>query len=426
MTAARSASTSIVNFRLAHSLLDQAVVSLQNFGTIVLIGRVCGAEELGIYVVCFTTILLATASCESLVIAPYMVLAGSRRPHDERTYLGSVVAHQIVLALLFSLALGVSAVLVGASDGATHFTIPLLMLAIALPAILVRELARRYSMAELRAQNAVVVDVAAAALQLAGLLGLATAGLLDVTTALGAIAAANIVSILPWWLAEQPRFRLSLSAVLADFRRNVLLGIWNLCALLTFIVLLYGTPWALTVLGSQAAVGIFGAAHSLAMVTNPLTQGIANNLMPACAITWREGGFARTRPLVERYTLVLVGSLAVVGAPIALFGDFLLSLLFGQGFAGHGGLIAILTLAAVVRAGAMAGYIGLWAAGRSDINAGINVLGLLTLFASFTMLYPQAGLLGAGLAALSADILSAALRFNAFYRPRAAGGAKAD
>lgn len=409
-------STSIVNSRLVHTLLDQAVVSLQNFGTVVLIGRFCGAEQLGIYVVCFTTILLASAACESLVIAPYMVQTRSKGTHNERTYLGSVVAHQIVLALLCSLALTASALLADAFDRALQFTAPLLMLAIALPAILIRELSRRYSMAKLRAQNALVVDVAAAVMQMAGLLGLAATEQLDATTALGALAAANIASIVPWWLAEQPRFRLTLRAIHADFQRNVSLGMWNLCALLTFIVLLYGVPWTLTALGDQLAVGVFGAAHSLVMMTNPLTQGIANNLMPVCANTWRDGSFACTRPLVQRYSLLLFGALAVASAPLILLGDFFLSFLFGEGFAGHGALVAVLTLAAIVRAGAMASYIALWAAGGSATNAGINVIALLTLFASFTMLYPRAGLLGAGVAVLSADTVAAALRFNAFYR----------
>lgn len=42
------------------SLLDQAVVSGTSFITTLLIGRICGAEELGIYSLAFTLIVLGT------------------------------------------------------------------------------------------------------------------------------------------------------------------------------------------------------------------------------------------------------------------------------------------------------------------------------------------------------------------------------
>ena len=64
-------------------MVDQGVVSAARFVTNVVIGRACGKEELGLYALGFSVLLLVVCAQESLVTTPYTVfgnrLRGRRR-----------------------------------------------------------------------------------------------------------------------------------------------------------------------------------------------------------------------------------------------------------------------------------------------------------------------------------------------------------
>lgn len=400
---------------LAITLADQAVVSMLNFLTMLVIGRVCGSADLGIYAVCFTIVALASAACESLVIAPYMALSKNLTADRKRVYNGSIVLHQLLLAFALSAAL-IVAVTIFSTLKAGAFQKPLLLVAMILPAILARELARRYSMAEFAPQNALVVDLVAAVLQLTCILALAANSLLSVSSALLTIGFANLVSLVAWWARESFPMQIVLRAVREDFVKNRRLGVGNLAALATFLGQLYLAPWLLAFTADAGAVGVFAACHAIVMVTNPLTQGIANSLMPRSAVAWSKGGGSEMRLLVERYSVLHGLAMALLCVPLAFAGNAILSGLFGSGFSGHGTVVTVLAIAATVRAIAMSAYIGLWAVGRSYVNAAVNVTGLGFLLIALPPLFSAAGLQGAAIAVLLADGFSAIARFVLFYR----------
>jgi O-antigen/teichoic acid export membrane protein len=406
---------SMIKSGLAVTLADQAVVSALNFITTLVIGRICGSAELGIYAVCFTIIVLSSAACESLVIAPYMALSKNMSADSKRIYLGSIVSHQLLLAIALSAGLIVAVTIFGSFE-ASGLQNPLLLLAVILPAILARELARRYSMAEFTPQDALVIDLAAAVLQLACILTLAASAWLTVPSALLAIGFANLVSLIPWRMGKKFPMKVAIRAVRDDFARNYKLGVGNLAALATFLGQLYLAPWLLVLIADAAAVGLFAACHALVMVTNPLTQGIANSLMPRSVIAWSHGDGAQIRSLVERYSALLGVAMALLCLPLVLFGNAILSSLFGDGFDGQGTIVGVLAIAAMVRAVAMSAYIGLWAVGRSHVNAAVNVAGLIFLVLALPQLFPAFGLQGAAIAVLVADSFSAMARFVLFYQ----------
>src|SRR5690606_32786604 len=128
---------------------------------------------------------------------------------------------------------------------------------------------------------------------------------------------------------------------------------------------------------------------------NPLTQGVANHLMPKCAHAYASDRFDDCRRLVDGYTLRLLLAMCCLTVPLCLFGGALIVFLFGRDFSDLGLVIAILALAALVRTVAMPAYIGLWAFARSGANAAINVFGLLFLIVSIAWAFPRYGLVGA-------------------------------
>ncbi len=399
---------------LIYSMVDQSVVSAANFLTTILIGRASGASELGIYAVCFAIILFASAACESVVISPYMVLVRSLPATRQALYGGSMLLHQGVMALISSALVLLAAGALFLMDGNSSLHDGLLALALALPAVLAREFGRRFSMAHMRPENALVVDVTTAALQLAGLAGLAWVSALSVGSALLVISFANLSAVAVWYIVEHPILRFSLHAAIEDLNRNLRLGAWNFVAFTTFIAQLYIAPWVLASLADPSMIGLFAACHSIVMLSNPLTQGIANNLMPRCARATSEADQRETRKLVYRYTWVLAVIMVAMCAPIGIFGSELLSILYGSEFSGAGATVIVLAAAAVARGVAMSVYIGLWATGHSDLNARVNLTGLLVQITGLVLLFPVFGLVGAGLAVLTADISAALARFLLF------------
>ena len=78
---------------------DQAVVSLASFLTTVIVGRICGREELGIYVLGTTTFWLLAGIPNALAWTPYTSRAARMSPRRRARYNGSVTIHMAILTV---------------------------------------------------------------------------------------------------------------------------------------------------------------------------------------------------------------------------------------------------------------------------------------------------------------------------------------
>lgn len=400
--------------KLALTLADQGLISLVNFATALLIGRVAGVEHLGVYTLCFTILLLFNAASEALVTSPFMVVSRKLPRREVAAYFGSVFVIQAVL-----LAAAVAAVLsfavwsMLAADGPDWHTTTFVFAA-ALPLIASREFVRRISLSMFRPAMALVVDGTAAIFQMVGLAVLALRFNLDVTSAFVVIALASAIALVPWIFFERPATQIEPDRITADVRRHSKIGIWNLAAVVTFVLSLYMAPWLLGALGTAADVGLFAACIAIVMFTNPAIQGIANYLMPRFAEAVARHQHGRMRSLVSISTVWLCILATLLALPLVLFGGKLLTLAFGPAFAGHGATVAILSIAVIARSTAMPAYIGLWVSGRSQSNAAINVVGLSVLAVGILLAMPTYGLVGVALATLVADLSAGILRIVTF------------
>ncbi len=82
------------------SLADQAVASVTNFVTGVIIARACSKEEFGLYMLGFSLILLMTDLQTSLITTPYMVYAPRLKGRAHALYTGSTLIHQLAFCLI--------------------------------------------------------------------------------------------------------------------------------------------------------------------------------------------------------------------------------------------------------------------------------------------------------------------------------------
>jgi O-antigen/teichoic acid export membrane protein len=406
------------------TLGDQAVVSLLNFSTNVVIGRVSGPDALGVYTICFTMLVLAVAVSESLVITPYMSRFRTLGEDAQARFRGSILVHQLVLAVLMTGALSFTMLLADTAGRGGVFTLPVLALAAILPANLCRELARRYAMANFRPLTALLVDISVAAAQAAALGALVFARTLSVPYALLAAGLANVVGTATFTLIDLPPLQIRLGDVVTDFRRNASLGVWNLASMTGSVALIYAAPWVLAAVADPRTVGVFAASHAVVMMTQPLLQGVCNHMMASAALAWSDHGAAGVRRLVERYALVLGSIMVGFGATFFVFGDPVLGFLFGAKFADYGSIVSVLGLAVVARAISLPQSIGLIFIGRADMNAAVNLVGLVILPVLIVTLFGRMGVFGAALAVLCNDTLLAFLRIIVF-RARSSCGAVA-
>jgi O-antigen/teichoic acid export membrane protein len=361
------------------AILDQAVVSGTSFLTTVLIGRACGAGELGVY--SLGTSLLVTWACvqESLIALPYTIHRHRLRAEEEAEYAGSALLHHLLLSALALLTLAVG--------GAVLFTgwpVPGLadetwVLAAAMPFALVREFGRRFAFAHLRMGEALALDLAVAAVQLAGLAGLAWTGALMASTAYAAVGAACALPAGVWLYLARGQFAVRWDQVRPTLRLNWSLGKWLFASQLTVSVQAYFVHWLLAWAVGTLATGVYTACMTVVLFANPLLLGISNALAPRTAQAFNRGGGAALRRVVFQSTLLLGTAMALFCAAVFVAGEDVMRLLYhGSQYQGHGHAVAVLALGMLAAALGTPASNALAAVGRPDLvfKAGLFAVGL--------------------------------------------------
>src|SRR5436190_12762522 len=72
------------------ALVDQALVSGTRFLATIIVGRYCGAGELGTYTLAFSLLVLVGCFQEAIVTTPYAVFGQRLRRRSRATYAGAV------------------------------------------------------------------------------------------------------------------------------------------------------------------------------------------------------------------------------------------------------------------------------------------------------------------------------------------------
>src|SRR3954466_7041532 len=129
------------------ALVDQALVSGTRFLTTIIIGRYCGAGELGTYSLAFSVLVLGGCFQEAIVTTPYAVLGQRLRRRSRITYAGGIARMHFVAAAAGALFLLAGALIANLLQIHTLPTIAL-VLAVTLPCSLGIEFVRRLALAE--------------------------------------------------------------------------------------------------------------------------------------------------------------------------------------------------------------------------------------------------------------------------------------
>ena len=335
------------------SLVDQTIVSGTRFLTTVLVGRICGASELGYYAIGFSIVILILVVQESLLLTPYTVLGFNDRPRKRRQFAGSVLLQHCLLDLMVMLVLGIAGVFLW-NRGYSQIAVIVATLAWTIPFILLREFARKMAFAHFRMFDVLVLDSAVAVLQLVGILAFARAGALSVAIVFGVTGLACATPSLIWLVASRRAFDVRPKQWRSQFSRSFSFGKWVLGSQQIRAVGNSMIYWLLPVLVSTTATGIYAACSTFVTAANPFLLGLANVMEPKAARSFAEVGHRELQRVVRKVTHILALFFAVYWLVVVLVGESLVAWLYrDEIYAGHGHTIIVLTSATAI--GAMRG-----------------------------------------------------------------------
>ena len=400
----------------AMALADQAVVSGTNFLTAVIVGRICGPDELGIFSLGFAFVVLMIGVQESLISTPYVIYGNRRHGALRAQYAGSVLVHQTVLSAVAVICMAAIAALLGAGIGPPGLVPVVWVLAALIPFILLREFGRRLAFAHLDVTKALMVDLAVATIQIGGLVWLAAGAKLSAVAAQTVAGSACAVVGITWLALACKRFAVRWRDVPRQWRQNWLLGRWVCAGRATSVLHAYCVYWLLALTLGAAGTGEYAACMTVIMLSNPFLLGISNVLGPRAARAFAEGGSREVRRVVWKAALLLSVPMAIFCGLVVLFGDAALCVLYGSQYAGHQQTLAVLALSTLITALCIAVDHGLCVMERPDVNFKAGLLGLgVTLLIALALVGP-CGILGAAWGMLAGGIAVSAARSMVFFR----------
>jgi O-antigen/teichoic acid export membrane protein len=398
------------------SLGDQAVASITNFATGVIIARASSKEQFGLYMLGFTLILLVTDLQTSLIATPYMVYAPRLKGKAHALYAGSTLLHQLTFSFLTMIGLVCAAFAARAGVGPRGLEPVLWALAAVVALIMLREFVRRMCFAGLQLKTAFLFDTCIGVAQVGGLLMLAHFGLLSAATAYWLIGSVCGIAALWWLRLDRHSYHVRVDESVADLKRNWAFAKWVFASglLSTASTNLY--PWLLAFFHGTAAAGVFAACVGVVSASNPILLGVQNLVGPKIAHEFATNGPRALRRMVLKISAMLALPISLLTLVLMVWGGRLIALLYGHRYAGNSQVVAVLACNILVTAVGFAFSRALFAIERADLDFWLNVVTIFIMVTMGLALVRAYGPLGAAFGLLGANILTTVIRACAFLR----------
>ncbi len=398
------------------TLVDQGIVSASGFLVMVIIGRACAKEQLGLYFLGLSIVGFLMELQNVLIWSPYTALSQRLKGSAHALYTGSTLAHQWVLGALAMLVMAGAGYCLSWGWGPSGLGPVVWMLVLAGPFITFREYARRVCFAGSQIKTALWLDSGSALFQASVLLLLAYFGKLSAVRAFGIIGLGAFLASLIWLLRVKGSLAFSKAGVASDLSRNWSFGKWILGGNLALFLSCESYPWILNGLHGTAVVAALAACQGVMGLARPFLQGTTNFLAPKAAQIFAQGGATALRAFARQSTLAIapVAVLACVG--IMAFGSNLVTLIYGPQYTGLGLVIAILSLNTLTMALTVSVDYGIWAMGRTDLNFRIEIVRLLITSTLGVGLVYYFGLIGVAWGLLTGSITVGVIQWIVFFR----------
>jgi O-antigen/teichoic acid export membrane protein len=399
------------------ALCDQGVVSVTNFAIGVIIGRVCGKAELGIYALAWTLMTLATAFSATLTTTPYAVFSPQMDRDQRNLYLGSILVHQLVVSTLFALVVAALAAL-GSWMGWVSHSLSSVIIITACVTVFVglQEFVRRVSFAELKVGLALLIDSIACIIQAGGLFLLFHFRMLTVSRTYILFGISSGFVAIGWLALHWKVVRLDVQLCAQDVGRNWRFAKWVLGSTLLWTVAMYLYPWLLAAFHGISVTGLWAACSTIVAVGNPVSMGLSNYIGPQIHNVYAASGAAALRRSVYRSSLLF----ALVNLPIVLVlaggGERIVTGVYGKAYAGSESVVILLALNLVITALMFPYARGLFSLDCARVDMYINVVGVVLMFTVGIAAVKLYAAPGAATALLASSAVTAVIRIGVFAR----------
>ena len=398
------------------AIVEQGIYSVTSFLAGVLVARSTSQEECGVYILAMTTLVFAQGMQASLFGTPFTVLSLRLEPRERMACLGHGFLQATMFALLVTgvvLAGSWAVVRFGAVDGLVSPVF--LAMGIASVVLLSQDFLRTVLMAQLRGGTSLILGLSCNSMVAAGLAAAFFTGHLNAASAFIVMAVAVGPPVIFLWFDKRRRGLMAFDP--GRFREtwtgNWDFGRWLVARSLASFVAIQLYAWMLAYWHGREAVAVYGVCLGLAGIVNPFFMGLLRYLAPKAAHAALEGSRPLRRVVLSAMGL-LIGPLALYVAGAALFGEWPLVALYGEKYAGAGGVFGFCAVAIGIAALTGALSVGLNALRRPDVGLKAQVLAGLASIVVGLPLVAIYGTIGAAAGLCVTNLVFAAYSWKAF------------
>jgi|GEM_PF-5246035 len=385
------------------SLADQMIVSLGSLIIGLLLVRLAGPAEYGVYVLVFSVHLAMQSIQGGLITGPLTVFGASMRGRALNLYTTAVIRLQFIMGLAAAVMVLLSAWVcnqLGANPSLTH---ALLALSTAVFWIQSQEAIRRWLMSRLMMRQAAINDLLHQGLRLIGL------GITAWWTAHQTLSAASVVwvfagaSMLTTCLGftqihtsrraaatgdSTPDNQLKTSILLATMRRHWRFGRWQLLSAVITFAYTQGLYFYLASVAGATAVGLLDGPRLIVAPCMLLIVAWGNLAGPLAAKQYSASGIGAVSRVIARLAPVLL--ITVIGCAVLTTagGAKLLGYVLGQTFAQTDGLtpqvlatwawvmvmLSVSTVSAAIFSATRQPFYGTWCRATGALAGAVSIL----------------------------------------------------
>jgi len=386
------------------ALADQAVVSIANFLTGILVARLVGLREFGVFSLAWTSVLFVNSIQSASITSPMVSVGPILEKQIGSCYYAAVLLQQSVYACVASLVVERGVVL------SAHFwpawgVRPLaLPLAVSVFAYQMQDFMRRYFFATRREKLGFLNDAVSFLPQVLILAVLFRSHGVDSRIALWIMGLTSLAGFV-LGLLTFGSYKIELGAVRAAASRHWLSSKWLVgSAVVQWTSGNFFLPAAAIVLGPAAAGGV-RAAQTLGQVLFVLYNSLENYLPNEAARRFQKRGIGALRSYLLTSGKAVMSVAAVLCLTIALSGRFLLTFLYGRQYSGFSGVLAIMMATCFLTSAALPARFGLRVLENTRPLFAAQVAASVLMVGSIFPLIARFGVVGAAWASFASQLL---------------------
>ena len=384
------------------ALVAQGILSVTRLLTSMTVGGKFSAEtkitteaneQLGYYIIGFSTLMMVVALFEAFITTPLTVFNQKYAANQKPKFSGRMLTAGLLLIGTVVCVFGLLIVVQFQTDYLSPgLAVALIAAAMMTPFQLLREFSRRWLMANLRAKESAVLEIAFAALFFVGVCFLLLTDRVSAVWMFATLAVVNAIGVAGWWLVFRKQFDLtsepSSGLLLNQISANVRYGRWvageNVCGVMT----MYFCTWFLAYRLGEDVTGVFAACFQVVMLANPFLLGIASILAPKAAVAFGEQGYPGMLNVLIKFGIVLFVVMALLSLLLWFAGDRITTIMFPatqiyftENLVGQNQITAVLGLALPAMGLSYLASCGLMAAHRPRDNFYAAIVGAVVLIA---------------------------------------------